>query len=339
MSLKPHHNDSLISVVVPAHNLSDCIGMCIESLLTQTYENFEVICVDDASDDGTYEVLRRYALKDDRLRILRLNKNCGPSFARNVGVEHAVGELVSFVDGDDLVSPHYLQTLLDAWNAAGHDNVFVKALNIRGPRETVSTTQWHRHSATKTRTLTSQEAIRELLLERISDVIWATLVSRELLLQHPLPIGMAFEDHYALPEYLQSVDYVVIVDTPIYAYVRRPESLSNPTLYTKQHADDMVTTVGHLLELSQGWKGDIQGPLAWACAWRLALVVRYCDNVVDKAEVRDDYQLATRYIRAHLPAILRTWHEERLDDNQMRKILITAASPHLYWLLRKLFIS
>lgn len=329
-------NDPIISVVIPTYNVAAFIGMCLDSLLEQTFEDFNIVCVDDASTDETYEVLKRYALHDNRVRALHLNNNCGPSFARNYGIQQADSEFITFVDSDDIVSPYYLQTLFDSWNAAGKRNAIVKARNIRGPREELDKVEWQPSTDANIRIITSREAIREFLLERITVVTWACLAPRELYLKHPFPVGMVFEDHYLMIEHLESVESVVIVETPIYGYVRRPASLSNPRSHDVSYVTDMLTVVGHLLELSRHWNQELQGPLAWACAWRLALVISYCSDVTDKATVSGDYRLATRYIRAHLPAIIRTWHKENLDNNQMIKILVSAASPHLYWKTREL---
>lgn len=332
----PRRNDPLISVIIPTYNVADCVGMCLDSLLKQTFDGFNIVCVDDASSDETCEVLERYAHCDNRIRVLRLNKNCGPSFARNYGIQKTDSELITFVDSDDIVSPYYLQTLFESWNTAGTRNAMVKARNVRGPREEVCNVEWQPSANASIRTITSSEAIREFLLERITVVTWACLAPRELYLEHPFPIGTVFEDHYLMIEHLESVESVVVVETPIYGYVRRPASLSNPKKHDVSYVTDMLTVVGHLLELSQHWGRELQGPLAWACAWRLALAISYCSDVTDKDEVRDSYSLATRYIRAHLPAIVRTWRSENLDNNQMLKILVSAVSPQLYWKTRKL---
>lgn len=92
----------LVSVIVPAYNAEKFVGETLDSILGQTYRNFEVIVIDDCSKDGTYAVLEEYAAKDERVRIFKNEKNSGVSETRNRGVALAQGELVAFLDSDDV---------------------------------------------------------------------------------------------------------------------------------------------------------------------------------------------------------------------------------------------
>ena len=94
--------DVKISVIVPVYNVEKELPRCIESLLTQTYSNFELLLINDGSSDGSPEIMERYAEKDPRIRTLH-KKNGGVSSARNRGLEQAKGEYVCFVDADDAV--------------------------------------------------------------------------------------------------------------------------------------------------------------------------------------------------------------------------------------------
>lgn len=110
----------LISVIVPFYNVRECVGYCMKSLLSQTFEEpYEVLCVDDGSTDGTGELLEEYAA-DPRVVVLH-KENGGLSDARNYGVERARAELVTFVDGDDLIAMNYLEGLYDALQQTGAD--------------------------------------------------------------------------------------------------------------------------------------------------------------------------------------------------------------------------
>ena len=92
-----------ISVVITVYNIEKYIGKCLESVMDQAMKDIEVICVDDASTDHSLDILKTYAVKDKRVKIVSQKKNSGPASARNVGYEMAQGEYVYQIDGDDYI--------------------------------------------------------------------------------------------------------------------------------------------------------------------------------------------------------------------------------------------
>lgn len=100
----------MISIVVPAYNAAGVIGKCIDSVLLQTYPDFELLIIDDGSRDETAEIVAAKAAQDTRIHLIR-QENAGVSSARNTGIAAASGELLCFIDSDDTVSANYLETL------------------------------------------------------------------------------------------------------------------------------------------------------------------------------------------------------------------------------------
>lgn len=100
----------LISIIVPVYQVKEYVGECIESLLTQTYTNLEILLVDDGSTDGSGAICDQYAGRDDRVRVVH-QENQGPSVARNAGLDCAKGEYIAFVDSDDVVLSDFIETL------------------------------------------------------------------------------------------------------------------------------------------------------------------------------------------------------------------------------------
>jgi glycosyltransferase involved in cell wall biosynthesis len=94
-----------ISVIIPVYNTEQFLRECLDSVLNQTFTDFEVICINDASTDRSLEILREYAAKDKRIRILYHGKNIGMAAARNTGLDAATGEYIAFCDSDDYIHP------------------------------------------------------------------------------------------------------------------------------------------------------------------------------------------------------------------------------------------
>lgn len=105
----------LISIIVPVYNAGQWIGHCIESILQQTFRDFELILINDGSSDNSLTVCKDYSLSDDRIKIYT-QRNLGVSATRNSGIEKASGQWISFIDADDWVDESYLETLLPADN-------------------------------------------------------------------------------------------------------------------------------------------------------------------------------------------------------------------------------
>lgn len=102
----------LISVIIPTYNCAHFIRECISSIVAQSYGNFEAIIVDDASTDGTFDLLSGQ-LPDERFRIHKQERNQGASVARNTGVAMASGDVIALVDADDLLLPDHLATVVE----------------------------------------------------------------------------------------------------------------------------------------------------------------------------------------------------------------------------------
>ena len=124
----------LVSIIIPVYNALEYIEICLNSLMNQSYENIEIILVDDGSTDGSSKVCDNIAHNDIRIHVIH-KKNSGAGTARNVGLECAKGEYICFVDADDVVGYDYIEGLMHAIDAndlgiCGFDNILTFSDNI-----------------------------------------------------------------------------------------------------------------------------------------------------------------------------------------------------------------
>ena len=156
----------MISVIVPVYNASASIDRCIKSILSQSYCDFELVLVDDGSKDDSGLICERYSKIDTR--VISLHKeNGGVSSARNMGVEHAKGDWISFVDSDDWIDPELLQSLV--WHSSGVDFV-VSSYN-------------HDNSITERviKKACDKQEINSFLSSKLSLSPWAKLYKRDII--------------------------------------------------------------------------------------------------------------------------------------------------------------
>lgn len=117
-----------ISIIVPVYNVGAYLARCLDSVLAQTFQDFEIICVDDASTDNSYKILLEYAANDSRFLIFQNGHNGGLSYTRNVGLEKARGKYVYFLDSDDAIVPDCLKKIYDTAEAKDADIVAFGAI-------------------------------------------------------------------------------------------------------------------------------------------------------------------------------------------------------------------
>ena len=103
----------IVSIITPSYNSEQYIGQMIESIIAQTYSNWELLITDDCSTDNSYSIIQSYADKDSRIKLFKLSTNSGAGVARNKSIEHAKGRYIAFCDSDDWWLPNKLQIQID----------------------------------------------------------------------------------------------------------------------------------------------------------------------------------------------------------------------------------
>ena len=118
-----------VSVIVPVYNVEDYLIECLTSIINQTLKEIEIICIDDCGTDNSINILKEYAKKDDRIKIISHKENKGLGPARNTGIKESKGEYISFIDSDDYISRDYLENLYNT--IIKYDTDIVSTINIK----------------------------------------------------------------------------------------------------------------------------------------------------------------------------------------------------------------
>lgn len=212
-----------ISVIVPAYNAEKTINSTLSDLRNQTYEDFEIVIVDDGSTDSTAEIVDRYAEIDNRVRVIH-QENGGSSNARNNGTKAAVGSYVTYVDSDDRVEKNYLEIMLNALVKTGAD---ISCGRIDRVRKGYTSDQDPISGKPTIEVFDKQKTISEMLTgKKIWVGVCCRLIPREWMLDEPFLEGKFFEDLGNTYRVNLKADKVAFVDTVIYHYVMRGGSIT-----------------------------------------------------------------------------------------------------------------
>ena len=184
-------NQPLISVIVPVYNVEHYLSKCIKSIITQTYNNLEIIFINDGSTDQSLKLLNQWKKKDNRIKVINQN-NQGLSKARNTGIQISSGKYLTFIDSDDFVTKDYVEYL---FNLLKRHN-FSSPLAICSLMNVYSNSNKYQNMGNgNIITLSGKECIKKMCYHDLVDTCaYGKLGKRELYNDHFFPENMLFED-------------------------------------------------------------------------------------------------------------------------------------------------
>lgn len=224
--------DDKVSVIVPIYNVSQYIDRCIESIQNQSYENLEIILVNDGSTDQSGDACDKFAANDERIIVIH-KQNGGLSDARNVGIDKATGEYIAFVDGDDFLHKDFILALITASKnnsadvaACGHTLYYSEKLQFPT-------------NANGDDVFSTEQAIKDIFTDKkVVDVMaWNKLYKADLFKSGTrYPVGKVHEDVATTYKLLSLANKVAFVNLPFYYYVQRKDSIVNQPFNEKRLA-------------------------------------------------------------------------------------------------------
>ena len=231
----------LISVIIPCYNTADTLEHCIRSVAGQTYAELEVIIVDDGSTDDSPSICDRWAASDNRISVIH-KPNGGVASARNVGLSAASGQFIAWVDSDDYVAPHFIESLYSIICSTGAD--LVASLWLRVDEHDNSAIDKCSPPNASAMLLGSDEAINDMLYQHhITTTLWSTLAHRKLYRNISFPDGRIYEDLAVFYDLLGNCSSVAFTAARWYCYRLRKGSFMNTY---NRHRCDVLDTLDHL---------------------------------------------------------------------------------------------
>ena len=223
--------NQLISIIVPVYNVEEYLKQCLDSILDQTYRNWELILVNDGSTDSSGLICQEYAEKDARIRYYE-KENGGLSDARNYGIEQAQGEYLTFVDSDDFLDASHLNVL---YNALVNNDVDISIANYTNYQTSTATFYLHTFGDYYEKIYTSEELIDDLSFLERNDLsfstIWGSLYKKSVFSFLRFPKGVIGEDVALIYKMYTQVDKIVYVHKDTYIYRENDSGISKSKIY------------------------------------------------------------------------------------------------------------
>ena len=213
----------MISVIIPIYNVSQYLSQCVDSVLTQSYQDLEIILVDDGSTDECPQMCDDYQEKDARVRVIH-KKNGGLSDARNAGMKIASGEWTFFVDSDDWLDE---EAIMNLYRFAIDKHCDVVQGNLYYAYEDHLLYRRASEKEQKQTVLSRHEVMRELIInDRVKNFAWGKLYKTNIIRDLEFPVGKFFEDSFWQHLVIDRVERYGIIDEPLCYYRQRGDSIS-----------------------------------------------------------------------------------------------------------------
>lgn len=314
----------LISVIVPVYNVEPYLRRCIDSILSQTFTDFELILVDDGSLDNCPAICDQYALEDGRIHVIH-QENGGLSAARNAGLDYVFdysdNEWVSFVDSDDWVDDHYLEFLYKA----ASNNVNISLIGFKFVENDCQDRQLGLIEY-RSKFYTPEEYYSYKRVNAI--VAWGKLYKKQLFANTRYPIGKINEDEFVTYRLLFSEAKIAVVDCELYMYFQNPNGIMKSEWSTRRL--DVIEALEDQMKFfrNRGYS------LAYECVSKI-YISALVTNITNIQEIKGSKEIIHKLLRKLRLKLVRERY--LLKGEEHRLWCYDIAFPRLmniYWIMK-----
>ena len=261
------------SVILPVYKVEKYLRPCVDSILNQTYKDFEVILVDDGSPDKCPEICDNYARKDSRVKVIH-KPNGGQADARNVGLEAAQGEYICYIDSDDFLADNNVLQLLSEKTETNPDIVHYKFKEWFENDGHIADCRFDYNVPSEGRTMA--EIYCDLVdKDAYYNSAWSKIIRRNLLIENNIRFekGIVGEDNEWYYHVVMVANSLVLVDESLYIYRRRQGSTTTTT--TRKNLLDQLYVLDKWEKILQEKRNDDRTRVVWG-----SLAKQYCSALI-----------------------------------------------------------
>lgn len=229
----------VLSIIVPVYNVEEFLVECIDSILNQSFKDFELILVDDGSPDRCPKICDEYSMKDQRVIVIHKN-NGGLSSARNAGIDIARGDYISFIDSDDFISIDYYEKNINFLLTHTNFNILVLQVCHYDNIQNIVIKNDRR------KLLNNKDVVNYMMSMEYIGSAWISIYKKDIFNNLRFPEGRIFEDGFVLIDIIKKAGHVFISDIGTYYYRKRDCSIMHKKKSIKDWCDILTT---HLKQL------------------------------------------------------------------------------------------
>lgn len=315
-----------VSVIVPVYNTKSTLQRCIDSILAQTYPNFEIIIVNDGSPDGAGELCDRIAKMHKKIHVIH-QENAGLSSARNAALKIAKGEYITFVDSDDAIAPTMLEVLI---------NLPDTPVRICAFSEITPNSKSEPKSCTNVdqQTLTTKECLRRMLLEEgFTMSACGKLYHRDLFKTVQFPLGKLYEDVGTTYRLIMQCPQIFYTPTSLYYYYQNSYSIIHQSFnfnkldlikLTDQMCDEIDQNFPSLQDVTNLRRMHARFSI-------LRQMVLITPTSIESTKFRQTEQEIIQYLREHRTWVLKNLNSTHRDQFAMRTLLLGLPVFKIAW--------
>ncbi len=311
----------MISVIVPVYKVEKYLRRCVDSILNQSYTDFELLLIDDGSPDGCPQICDEYARLDNRVRVFH-KPNGGLSDARNYGLDQISGDYVSFIDSDDYVGPDYLKILIELAEKYDASVAAVAHVCVYNDETSFVSSRDDRYE------IPNDKILRAVAQGQLIFSAWGKLIHRDLFAQARFPVGYLFEDNLLMPYLMCECDTIACSASQQYYWLKRPDSIMGTI--SEKKVSDWEKGIDQLLDFTEKkYPQNMEYVEGWVATviWHIA---------VDQLIFTERYPEHARRIQKKYGSILKkSWKLPAVPWARKLKSTLFMLSPTCYQAMRK----
>lgn len=284
----------LISIVIPVYNVEKYLNDCMNSVLNQTYQNIEIILVDDGATDNSGQLCEKYKEQDSRVQVIH-KENGGLSDARNYGIDAVQGDYIMFIDSDDQVDLRMVEILVDTLLCADADIAICDPLHVFKPEDIVYTV------SKEQKVYTREEAICEMWYQKsFLPSAWGKLYKTSLFKENKFRVGILYEDIDVMHKLFWDSERIVYNYSKLYAYQHREGSITTKK-FSKRDCEIL-----NICQRLDDFAADKSDKLQQAAkAYGVVGALRVELNAPDEPEFDSERDRARKYLKQNMHSVLK----------------------------------